>query len=115
MPPSHQYSELPGEEKAEGEQLQSPPKKSRWSTLSLLLILPLMFVALLALVVGIAKFISRPVPRSQIGTAEWAHEIRQTQAQYLLGVGKADITGYVQAKVEHVQKMANIPADLLSK
>ena len=99
MAPLHQYSELPGEEKLEGERHQSLPKSRKWSPLSLLLLIPLLFVASLVFVVGIAKFISQPIPPSQIGSSRWlAHEARQTNAQYLLGVGKADITGYVRGR-----------------
>jgi hypothetical protein len=99
MAPLHQYSELPGEEKLEGEKHQSLPKSRKWSPLSLLLLIPLLFVASLVFVVGLAKIISQPIPPSQIGSSRWlAHEARQTDAQYLLGVGKADITGYVNGR-----------------
>lgn len=99
MDPSHEYSELRVGEKLEVEYLDPLPKSSRWSKLSWACIFLLSFLVSLVFVVGVAKLLSRPIPPSQLGDLEWlVHTTRAADGQYLLGVGKADITGYLRKR-----------------
>jgi neutral ceramidase len=99
MDPSHEYSELRVGEKLEVEHLDPLPKSSRWSKLSWACIFLLSFLTSFVFVVGVAKLLSRPIPPSKLGDLEWlVHTTRDADGQYLLGVGKADITGYVRRR-----------------
>jgi len=101
-PSTQQYSELPVEEKLEFAPVLAP-RKSRWSKMIVALVASLLLVSLIILGISVVRTgetiiegsVSEP---TEADHAEWlAHAVksRATGDQYLLGVGKADITGYV--------------------
>jgi hypothetical protein len=95
----HQYSELPLDDKLEAEHVAPAPKRSRWGRLSLLLVAPLLLLASALAAVGVADLLSGPNAQSPLGSFSWlSHVARAPDGQFLLGVGKADITGYVKRR-----------------
>jgi neutral ceramidase len=92
-----QYSELPVEEKLEDGQPEAPANNSKWSKRATLWVLSMLAFASLLLVIGTGALSGRtPVYESPVEESDWlAHATRAAGDQYLLGVGKADITGYV--------------------
>lgn len=94
---AHKYSELPVEEQLEIELSETPLKRPAWRRIALLIFTPLLVVASLLLVLGIANAASgRPVLAQLTETPWFSHATRAPDGQFLLGVGKADITGYVR-------------------
>jgi neutral ceramidase len=94
---AHKYSELPGEDKPDAEHPESPPKRSVWSRISLVLLTPLMLLTTLLVAVGIANVLSGRPALSQLDDFGWFSRVaRAPDGQFLLGVGKADTTGYVR-------------------
>jgi neutral ceramidase len=95
-PFSQEYSELPVEEKLEDEELETPVRTSRWGKKADAWGISTAVLAILLLVVGIGAFTRKvPVDNSPFEDQEWlAHATRATGDSYLIGVGKADITGY---------------------
>lgn len=95
----HQYSELPLDDKLEGEHPPPAPPRSRWTRLSLLLVAPLLLLASALVVVGVADLLSGPNAPSPLGSFSFLRHVpRAAAGQFLLGVGKADITGYAQRR-----------------
>jgi len=98
---SQRYSELPVEEKTEDErQPEVRPHNSGWSKQSVAFIVSILLLASFIFAYGATEFTGRsskrPAVQPVMGEAEWlAHATRAAGDQYLLGVGKADITGYV--------------------
>jgi hypothetical protein len=102
-PFSQKYLQLPVEEKVEHEALDTPTQRSRWSNKVTVLVASMLLIISL-LVLGLAtskvteaetKLVIEPV--TEADHSEWvAAEMgsRATGDEYLLGVGKADITGY---------------------
>jgi hypothetical protein len=95
---SQQYSELLVEEKQDEGQADSMVNDSRWgrkATTWTISMVALAFLLLLGL--GIGTLVSRTPSEkfpAEDANAEWlAHASRASGDQYLLGVGKADITG----------------------
>lgn len=87
------------EEKSEDEELDAPVRNSRWGKKAAAwFISTVVLTILLLLVVGIGavtKTVPSPVDNSPFEDPEWlAHATRATGDSYLIGVGKADITGY---------------------
>lgn len=93
-----EYSQVPADEKVEDEQPKIPRRRSLASALFFAFAGLVLFVAFTTLVVGLAKIDDvRPNNESPNTNFEWAyeheHETRATGDPYLIGVGKADITG----------------------
>jgi hypothetical protein len=101
MPSSQQYQALPVEEKPEVNQSRAH-QKPRWSKLRIIMVLLLSFLVSCAFVLGAAKVVTRHASaEASMKDADKAaesllkdHLARQSDNKYLLGVGKADITGY---------------------
>jgi hypothetical protein len=91
---AHKYSELPSEDKLESEHSEVLAKRSTWTRISLFVLSPLILVTSILVVVGIANVLSGRPALSQL--TWFAHTPRAPDGQFLLGVGKADITGYVK-------------------
>ncbi|KAL3420116.1 neutral/alkaline non-lysosomal ceramidase [Phlyctema vagabunda] len=91
--PSLKYFELPTEEK--DQQLQEK-KTSRRSNLSIATILFFVTLTLILSAVGIAK-VRKEEHVDQVDRSDWlrSYQARATGDSYLLGVGKADVTGPV--------------------
>lgn len=93
-----EYSQVPVDEKVENEQPEVSRRKFLASAIFFALAGFVLFTAFTALVVGLAKIESvQPNNESPNINSEWTHEhdheTRATGDQYLIGVGKADITG----------------------
>ncbi|TEY86407.1 hypothetical protein BOTCAL_0009g00340 [Botryotinia calthae] len=95
-----EYSQVPADEKLENERPETPRKRSLASAIFLALAGVVLFTAFTALVLGLAKIEDvQPTHKSSNTNSGWAnnheHETRATGDPYLIGVGKADITGPV--------------------
>ncbi|KAF7856119.1 hypothetical protein EAF04_010072 [Stromatinia cepivora] len=95
-----EYSQVLADEKLEDERPEVPRRKSLASAIFYAFAGLVLFTAFAALVVGLAKIESvQPSNEPPNINSEWAseheHETRATGDQYLIGVGKADITGPV--------------------
>lgn len=110
-PPYYGYSELSGEDKAEDSQHQQPetltsPPAPKWRKHILLLGVPFLLVlAFLAFAAAQDATVRETETPEKAGQyPEWLrdHEIRAAGDQYLLGVGKADITGCVSRVFERL-------------
>ena len=88
---AHKYSELPAEDKLDTEPLEIPAKRSAWTRISLFVLSPLLLVTSVLVVAGIANVLSGRPALSQL--TWFSHIPRAPDGQFLLGVGKADITG----------------------
>lgn len=93
-----EYSQVPVDEKLENERPETPRKRSLASAIFLALAGVVLFTAFTALVVGLTKIEDvQPKHKSSNTNSGWAnnheHETRATGDPYLIGVGKADITG----------------------
>lgn len=93
-----EYSQVPVDEKLENERPETPRKRSLASAIFLALAGVVLFTAFTALVVGLTKIEDvQPNHKSSNSNSGWAnkheHETRATGDPYLIGVGKADITG----------------------
>ncbi|ESZ90091.1 neutral ceramidase precursor [Sclerotinia borealis F-4128] len=96
----YEYSQVPGDEKVEDEKREIPLKKSLASVILYAFAGFILFTAFTALVMGLAKIESvQPNNEFPNTSSEWTHEhdheTRATGDLYLIGVGKADITGPV--------------------
>lgn len=102
-PFSQKYTELPAEEKQEEDDLQSPTtlQAPKWSKKARVGIISVFILVLLMLLIGIGELAIKsepeelPLKGSESDEEVFEKKIRATGDQYLLGVGKADITGYV--------------------
>lgn len=98
---SSQYSQLPSEEKEDQTEPQTPVTGARRSQLFIAIVTLLFTLALLTLVLGFSKSwnvqTEATSPTDPIDDSEWLRkfESRATGDEYLIGVGKADITGSV--------------------
>ncbi len=92
-----QYEQLPVEEKGDDEQLQSPPTISRARKIILVSAISLLTLIFALFVLESVNLLpsKSSLPAAEEDDAEWlrANMPRTTGDQYLLGVGKADITG----------------------
>ena len=101
-PSAQQYSEIPVEDKLDGVELEIPARTSRWSKkvvvggiLAAILVTVLLVVSLGSM--GREEPIQTTTNSSPLEDPDWlAHATKATGDTYLIGVGKADITGYVQ-------------------
>jgi hypothetical protein len=102
-PSTQQYSELPVEEKSEDEIL-ALAKVSKWSKKAIALVASMLLLGSLLLVIGASTFFAKDtvVETEEISPEEWL-AARATGDQYLLGVGKADMTGYVNT-TNHIKE-----------
>lgn len=99
---SPEYQQLPVEEKVEDERPLVPAKKRNNKAFLALVVCLIVFASLFAFL-GTSRSSENEASRQQIfedaAEAEFAsflnEEARATGQQYLLGVGKADITGSV--------------------
>jgi neutral ceramidase len=93
---AHRYSELPAEDKQEAELPAILPKhRTAWSRISLVVLTPFLVLTSLLALVGIANVISGRPALAQLNEIGWFSRLpRASDGQFLLGVGKADITGY---------------------
>lgn len=103
MSSSQQYQALPVDEKLGGEQSSSPPQR-KWSKTRQAFVFSLLFLLSLTLVTVTARALTRPTPVSETSIKEQdkaaesmlkEHLTRASGDTYLIGVGKADITGYM--------------------
>lgn len=97
-PFSQQYTEVPAEEKPDEDREGSTGETARWGRKSTAwAISAVLLTSLLVLLIGIGGLVMRKPPQvvpSEKSSGEWlAHASRAAGDQYLLGVGKADITG----------------------
>lgn len=93
-----EYSQVSADEMVEDEKSEVPRRRSLGSVMFLAFAGLLLFTAFTAFVVGISKIESvQPNSESFSSNSEWSHEhgheTRATGDKYLVGVGKADITG----------------------
>lgn len=99
MPSFQQYQALPVEEKLDDEQLVVPPQISRWSKTRIAFVFSLLFLVSFTIVAATARALTRysPIFESSVEDEDpqWLREhlTRTTGDTYLIGVGKADITG----------------------
>jgi len=104
---TQRYSELPVEEN-DGKVPTKP--QQRWSKKLVAMVATLVLLISLLAVVGSAAFthskenFQEQQQQEELDQAEWlAQATRATTGdQYLLGVGKADITGYVSEEMDEV-------------
>ena len=101
MPPSQQYQALPVEEKLDGDQPSNQPQTRKWSKTRIGLVLSLLVLVSFAIFGVTTRTLTRQTPAVKTPIedpdTEWLREhlTRATGDTYLIGVGKADITGYV--------------------
>jgi neutral ceramidase len=107
MPSSQQYEALPVEEKLEDEQPSTTPQTPKWSKARMALVCSLLFLVSFALVAATARALTRHAQVTETSIEDedeaaesWLkeHLTRASGDTYLIGVGKADITGYVKSK-----------------
>lgn len=94
-----QYSELPTEDLDESRQVVVPVKTSTKRTpLSIAGVALLFTAALVLVVVASSKLFAPKIVTSAVEETEWLRDYRAraTGDEYLLGTGKADVTGYVK-------------------
>lgn len=105
MPSSQQYQALPLEEKLEDDQPRNPLHTPKWTKTRLAVAFSLLFLLSFTLVAATARALTQhlPAPETSIQeedkvTESWVkdHLTRASGDTYLIGVGKADITGYVK-------------------
>lgn len=93
----HQYSELPLEEKQGEIQSDSANELPRWRRKTIIWTVSLLTVAsLLILGFGLGVLDTKVAKKNlpvEDANSEWLARTRAAGDQYLLGVGKADITG----------------------
>ena len=99
-----QYTELPLDEKPEEEQLAAPVKGSRWTKKTAAWVISVLVLASVVIFAGAGAWTKKtPVEQTPVEEPEWlAHATRAAGDQYLLGVGKADITGYVDRAYKYL-------------
>jgi hypothetical protein len=101
MSSSQQYQALPVEEKLDGDQSSNQPQTRKWSKTRIGLIFSLLLLVSFAIVGATTRTLTRQTPAVKTSIedpdSEWLREhlTRATGDTYLIGVGKADITGYV--------------------
>jgi hypothetical protein len=98
---AHRYSEVPVEDKLEAEHLEteSPPNRSLWSRIALVVLAPLLVLTSVLAVLSIANVCSGRPALAQLNESGWFSRVSRAPAgQFLLGVGKADITGCVKRR-----------------
>lgn len=99
--PSQQYQALPVEEKLDEEQPSSSPHIRKWSKTRVAIVFLLSFLVSFTIVAATTRSLTRHTPTAEPSIndedTEWLREhlTRATGDTYLLGVGKADITGFV--------------------
>jgi hypothetical protein len=101
--PSQQYQALPVEDKLDEGQPSTPSPVSKWTRTRMVLVLSLLFLVSFTFVAATARVFTRQSPNTQSTdvvepvSEEWLREhlTRATGDTYTIGVGKADITGYV--------------------
>jgi len=99
MHPSHraEYEPLPADEKQAVGQEVTPvhAKSSRWSKKSIALIAVLLFLFSILAVLAAANMWTPPRTEESVESSEEFHDYlaRANGDQYLLGVGKGDVTG----------------------
>jgi neutral ceramidase len=105
MPSSQHYQVLPLEEKLEDEQPRNPPHTPKWRKTRLAVAFSFFFLLSFTLVAVTARALTRHPPASETSIQDeeeaaesWVkdHLTRASGDTYLIGVGKADITGYVK-------------------
>ena len=98
--PSQQYQALPVEEKQDEDPLNNPPPTRTWSKTRIAVGFSLLLL-LSAIIAATTQALTRYIPAAEESIeedgTEWLREhlTRTTGDKYLLGVGKADITGFV--------------------
>lgn len=108
MSPSQHYQALPVEEKLDdGQQPSSLAQTSRWSRTRTALVFSILFLLSFTIIAAAASSLTRHSNSPNSATAESAfndddaawvkdHLNRATDGTFLIGVGKADITGQVK-------------------
>jgi neutral ceramidase len=96
MPFIAQYAGLPVEEKSKDKQSSATVHRSKWSTALTACVFSVLFLVSFTIIAGNAGSVKAQAAKVPVDGSQWlhSHTARATGDEYLLGVGKADITGY---------------------